>query len=155
MKLLLRESIDKLGRQGEVVDVRKGYGRNYLLPQGLAVEVTPGNVRLIAQEKKRIVAREVEEVAELKELSAKLEKISCTIEVRANEEGHLYGSVTAKDIKAAYSAEGFDLEERMFQLDKPLKETGVATFNIGLHPDVTLEAKVWVVAEKGSEEDDD
>lgn len=155
MKLLLRESIDRLGRRGEVVDVARGYAQNYLLPKGLGVMVTNTNVKLIEQEKRQIVARELERVDELKDLKAQIEKVSCTIEVRANEEGHLYGSVSVRDIVEAYKVEGIELEERSIRLEKPIKETGVANFPIALHPDVTVDGKVWVIAEKGSAEDAD
>jgi large subunit ribosomal protein L9 len=148
MKLLLREAIDSLGRQGEIVTVRPGYARNYLLPRQLAVEVTATNLQVIEQEKRKIKIREVARVEEIKGLTANLEKVSCSIEVKANAEGHLYGSVSARDIVEAYKAEGFELDEKMIGLDKPIKETGVYSFTIQLHAEVAAEGKVWVVAEK-------
>ena len=150
MELLLRQSIEKLGRVGEVVKVRPGYARNYLLPMGLAIPVTKANVALIERERERIAAEEAARVSSLKELAARMAQTSVTIEGRANEQGHLFGSVTAAHIARAMRDKGFPVDERGVKLDAPLKEIGVFDVRIQLHADAGATLKVWVVQSKPS-----
>ena len=149
MKLLLQRNIEKLGKIGDIVIVKPGYGRNYLLPGGAAVEVTKDNLHRFEGMKRRLLAIEEENKQKFQVLAQELEKASCTIIANASEEGHLYGSVTAKDIAKQYASEGLEVEPKCILLDDAIKELGIYKVRIRLHPEVECEAKVWVV--KGDE----
>src|SRR5262245_291810 len=148
MELLLKQSVEHLGRVGEVVKVRDGYARNYLLPQGLAVMVTKANVAEIERARAQALAEEQARIGTLKELAQKLVETSVTIEGRANEEGHLFGSVTQAQIALALRQKGFPIDERQIKLDQPLKEIGVVDVPLVLHQGVETTIKVWVVQQK-------
>jgi len=145
MKLLLQRNVDKLGRIGEVVDVARGYGRNYLLPQGLAVELTPDNINRFETMKRRLIQLELENKDKQIVLSKEIEKASCTIIANSSEEGHLYGSVTVKDIAQQLAAEGFQVDQKCILLEQPIKELGIYMVKVRLHPEVECQMKVWVV----------
>ena len=149
MKLLLQRNIEKLGNIGDIVEVPPGYGRNYLLPQGLAVEVTADNINRFEGMKRRLIAIEQETKEKFELLAKEIEGASCTVVTNASEEGHLYGSVTARDIAAQFVAEDIEVEPKAIVLPEPIKELGIYMVNIRLHPEVECEAKVWVV--KGDE----
>ncbi len=149
MKLLLQRNIEKLGNIGDIVEVPPGYGRNYLLPQGLAVEVTADNINRFEGMKRRLIAIEQETKEKFQVLAKEIEGASCTVVTNASEEGHLYGSVTARDIAAQFVAEDIQIEPKAIVLPEPIKELGIYMVNIRLHPEVECEAKVWVV--KGDE----
>jgi len=147
MRVLLRENVERLGKMGEIVDVKPGYARNYLLARGLAVEVTPGNLRRIAILKQRAEEEQRRRQQELAALAENLKTVSVTIAAKANEEGHLFGSVNAARIAEALQAEGYPVEEKMIQLPEPIKECGVVDVPLQLTPELTSSCKVWVVAE--------
>lgn len=147
MQVLLRSDVDRLGHIGDVVDVKPGYARNYLLPQGLAIQVTPGNLRRVEILKQRAEEEQRAREQELSALSENLKNVSITIAARANEEGHLFGSVSAARIAEVLQAEGYKVDERMVQLDEPLREVGVAEVPIRLGPELATSCKVWIVAE--------
>ena len=149
MKLLLQRNIEKLGNIGDVVHVPPGYGRNYLLPKGLAVEVTADNINRFEGMKRRLIALEQETKEKFELLAKEIEGASCTVVTNASEEGHLYGSVTARDIAAQFVAEDIKVEPKSIVLSEPIKELGIYMVTIRLHPEVECEAKVWVV--KGDE----
>ena len=148
MQLLLRQDVRNLGNRGEVVQVADGYGRNYLLPRGVAVEVNPANVRQLEVERKELEVMEAKHRASLEEFAGTLDKVSVTIQVRANEEGHLFGSVGAVEIAAAVKEEeDIDIEPEKIVLEKPIKELGVFEVQVHLDPAVSSTLKVWVVGE--------
>lgn len=149
MKLLLQRNIEKLGNIGDIVEVSPGYGRNYLLPQGFAVEVTADNVNRFEGMRRRLIALEQETKAKFEVLAKEIENASCTVVTNASEEGHLFGSVNARDIAAQFAAEDIEIEPKSIILPEPIKELGIYMVRIRLHPDVECEAKVWVV--KGDE----
>jgi len=149
MKLLLQRNIEKLGNIGDIVEVAAGYGRNYLLPQGFAVEVTADNVNRFEGMRRRLIALEQETKEKFEVLAKEVEKTSCTVVTNASEEGHLYGSVNARDIAIQFAAEDIEIEPKSILLAEPIKELGIYMVRIRLHPDVECEAKVWVV--KGDE----
>tara|TARA_B100001013_G_scaffold249493_1_gene154883 strand:+ start:96 stop:695 length:600 start_codon:yes stop_codon:yes gene_type:complete len=149
MKLLLQRNIEKLGNIGDIVEVAAGYGRNYLLPQGFAVEVTADNVNRFEGMRRRLIALEQETKEKFEVLAKEIEKASCTVVTNASEEGHLYGSVSARDISSQFAAEDIEIEPKSILLAEPIKELGIYMVRIRLHPDVECEAKVWVV--KGDE----
>ena len=145
MKLLLQRNIDKLGRIGDIVDVAAGYGRNYLLPKRLAVEITPDNLARFESMKRKLIALEEETKGKFQVLAKELEKASCTIIANASEEGHLYGSVGAREISQQFAVEGLEIDPKCVLLEEPIKDLGIYKVAVRLHTDVECEAKVWVV----------
>ncbi len=147
MEILLRDDVPKLGRRGEIVKVTTGYARNFLFPKGLAVKVNPENVKQIEEEKKRIAVLERRRLDELKVVAEKMSSVSVTIQSKANEEGHLFGSVTEKEIAEVLKTEGFTVDESMVRMEAHLKELGMFEVKVVLGETVDATVKVWVVAE--------
>src|SRR5687768_3858738 len=151
VQLLLIQSVDHLGKQGDVVTVKRGYALNYLLPQGLATVATDHHKRMVDKHKARLNEIEKARLASLRQLSESIAKQSVTIEANANEEGHLYGSVNAAEIAAALKGAGFHITTDQVRLEGPLKELGLYTVKIHLHAEIDAELKVWVVPTVTSE----
>jgi large subunit ribosomal protein L9 len=151
VQLLLIQSVDHLGKQGDVVTVKRGYALNYLLPQGLATVATNHHKRMVEKHRARLMEIEKARLASLRQLSEQIAKQSVTIEANANEEGHLYGSVNANEIAAALKAAGFHITTDQVRLEGPLKELGLYTVKIHLHAEIDAELKVWVVPSVASE----
>ncbi|MBN2096976.1 MAG: 50S ribosomal protein L9 [Candidatus Omnitrophica bacterium] len=147
MKIILKKDIEKLGKMGEVVSVKDGFARNFLLPQNLGLAASAANLKVIELEKKKQLLRQEQEKQEAEKLAQRINAFSCTIAVQGEQDGKLFGSVTSQDIVQAYSAEGIIIDKRRIELPEPIKETGVFKINIKLHPEVTAQAKVWVVKE--------
>src|SRR5437588_12241792 len=122
MQLVLTEDVPNLGRQGDLVEVKGGYGRNYLLPRGLATVPTAHNLRLLERYKQRVVQAREARIADLKVLAAQIGASTVTIEANANEEGHLYGSVGAPEISKALKAKNIDVGPDMVRLEGPIKQ---------------------------------
>jgi large subunit ribosomal protein L9 len=148
MELLLKQNVEHVGRIGDVVKVKPGYARNYLLPRGLAVMVTKTNVAEIERARAAAMAEEVQRVASLKDLAAKIAEASVTIEGRANAEGHLFGSVSGSNVAAALREKGIPVEDKQVRLEQPLKQVGVYDVVVHLHATVEVNCKVWVVQQK-------
>src|SRR4029079_14400834 len=149
--VLLREDIDTLGGRGEVVKVRAGYARNYLLPQDLATLATKGNVKQIEQERAALLKKAATEKATAEAQKDQMGTISLNFERKAGEGGTLFGSVTSMDIAEALQAKGYEIDRRRIALREPIKETGEDTDNAKLHREVTLQVPVTVTAEGGVE----
>ncbi|MET0398305.1 MAG: 50S ribosomal protein L9 [Longimicrobiaceae bacterium] len=147
MQVILRERLENLGDAGEVVDVKAGYARNYLIPQGLAYQATPGNVRQIEREKAAREKTETETLAAARARAGTLEGVSLTFNARAGQEGKLFGSITNGDIADKLAEMGLEVERRQIELDEPIKALGVFTVPIRLHSQVRPEIKVWVIQE--------
>jgi len=145
MDIILRQAVENLGKPGDVVKVKAGYARNYLLPHGLAYEATAGNLKRIQQERNRLDAAENERRTAAQGLAEKLEQVSLTFSARVGEEGKLFGSVTAADIAQQLEGQGFRLEKRQIDLHEPIKALGVYRVPIRLHADVKPEVRVWVI----------
>ena len=145
MEIILRQAVENLGKTGDVVNVKPGYARNYLLPHGLAYEATPGNLKRIQQERNRLEAAENERRGTAQGLAEKLEQVSLTFSARVGEEGKLFGSVTATDIAMQLEAQGYHIEKRQIDLHEPIKALGVYRVPIRLHADVKPEVRVWVI----------
>jgi len=145
IEVILREDVPSLGRAGELVRVRPGYARNYLLPKGLAFEATEGNRRRIAAETRVREARRQAERVEAEGLAARLASVTLTIASKAGEEGKLFGSVTAQDIADALAAQGLAVDRRRIELEHPIKALGTHTVPVRLHPEVHAEVRVHVV----------
>ncbi len=145
--LILRESVPSLGKAGEMVRVKPGYARNFLLPRGLAFEATEGNKKRIAAEAKARDAKHAADRAEAMAFAAKLGAVTVELSSKAGEEGKLFGSITSADIGDALHAMGLDVDKRKIELEHPLKLLGFHTVGVKLHHDVHAEVKVNVTAE--------
>jgi large subunit ribosomal protein L9 len=145
MDVILRQAIENLGNPGDVVTVKPGYARNYLLPRGLAYEATPGNLKRIANERQRLEAAEGTRRDAARELAKRIEEVSLTFSARVGEEGKLFGSITASDIAQQLEAQGVEIEKRQIDLHEPIKTLGVFRVPVRLHADVHPEVRVWVI----------
>lgn len=147
MKILLKKDIEKLGNSGDVVVVANGYARNYLLPKKLATIVTPGNVKQIKLQRKKQEEKHREEMEKLQALANEISNVSCTITVKTNEEGKLFGSVTAQHIANAISGKGYHVDESMIILETAIKKCDLYNITVALHPEIKSQCRVWVVSE--------
>jgi large subunit ribosomal protein L9 len=145
IELILTQAMPHLGQAGDVVKVRPGFARNYLVPQGLGAFATQNNLRMVEKHRQRIKELEAAKRADLQNLSAQIAQRSLTIEANANAEGHLYGSVNADQIAAALRGEGFPIDAEMVRIEGPLKELGLYSIKIQLAQDLASEVKLWVV----------
>ena len=147
MKIILRENVDTLGQIGEVVTVKDGYARNYLLPRGLAYMATASNVRVLDEEKKRLQVRMNKELKDAEKIAAELEKHenAVTISMPVGEEDKLFGTVTKEMIAEKLTERGFAIDKRKIEIEEPIRVLGIYTVNIKLHHNVTGKVKVWVV----------
>jgi large subunit ribosomal protein L9 len=145
VELMLAEDVEQLGKQGDLVKVKAGYARNFLLPQGLATIATAENKRLVELHKQKLEDLAKQKRAALSQLADKVSKYSVTLEANANEEGHLYGSIVAVDISKALTSAGYAVEPDHIRLEGPLKELGMYTVKLQFDPEVKAEVKVWVV----------
>ena len=147
IELILREDVKALGKAGEMVRVKPGYARNYLLPQGLAYEATEGNKKRIAAETKARTSRQDAERTEAERAAAALGQVALTLTGKAGEEGKLFGSITTQDLADALARQGHQIDKRRIELDHPIKTLGHHTVAVRLHPEVHAEVHVSVVAE--------
>jgi len=145
MEVILRHAVENLGKPGDVVKVKNGYARNYLLPHNLAYEATPGNLKRIQQERERLEAAENQRRDAAQGIAGKIEQVSLTFSARVGEEGKLFGSVTASDIAQQLAQQGFEIEKRQIDLHEPIKTLGVYRVPVRLHADVKPEIRVWVI----------
>jgi large subunit ribosomal protein L9 len=162
MKVLLCEDVKKLGWLGDVVEVSTGYARNYLLPHGLAKVATEANIRAIAKEKAGRAEQRMHKRSRLEEVSAAVDGAEVVIAAKANELGHLFGSVTAKQIAENLREQGFEVADEVVELAEHIKQVGTSQVTIKLEDDLTATVTVVVVAEgqdvmplKGPEEEDE
>jgi len=146
-KVLLREDVDDLGARGEIVRVRAGYARNYLLPRNLAVEATAGNVKGIESERAALLKKEAKERASAEAQSQQMGSLDLEFRRKAGEQGALYGSVTSMDIAEALRERGYEIDRHRIHLREPLKRLGEYTVPVRLHREVTIDLKVRVAAE--------
>jgi len=149
-QVLLREDIDNLGARGEIVKVRAGYARNYLLPRKLAVQATASNVKQIEQERGALLRREATERAGAEAQAGQMNALRLTFERKVGEHGMLYGSVTSMDIQEALKEKGYEFDRRKITLPEAIKETGEFTVKVRLHREVNVEIPVIVTAEGGA-----
>jgi large subunit ribosomal protein L9 len=150
VKLLLNESIKNVGKVGDVVHVSAGFARNYLLPRGLAVQPTPANVKRIEARRKEIERIEMERRSQQAGTIAKLKEVEVTLERRANEQGNLFGSVTATDIAKALQAQGFDVQPGDVNLAGRLDRVNTYTVQVKFADDLATDLKVWVAPDADS-----
>ena len=152
-QVLLREDIDNLGARGEIVKVRAGYARNYLLPRKLAVQATATNVKQIEQERAALLRKEATERAGAEAQAGQMNALRLTFERKVGEHGMLYGSVTSMDIQEALREKGYEFDRRRIHLAEAIKETGEFSVRVRLHREVNVEIPVIVTAEGGAAND--
>jgi large subunit ribosomal protein L9 len=150
VKVILRQDVEKLGEAGEIVSVKPGYARNFLLPRDLAYEATEASVRRLEQERERAEQRARRDFLEARRRASQLEELSLTFHARAGEESKLFGSVTSADIADRLKEQDLDFEvdRKQIELDEPIKTLGVHNVPVRLHGDVRPEIKVWVIKEE-------
>lgn len=154
MKVILRADVENLGVLGDVVTVKPGYGRNYLLPQGLAMIASPANLKVFELERKKLQARMDALRAEALGLQGRLERLQIVIPMHVGDNDKLYGSVTTSIIGDAIAAEGIDVDRRRILLDTPIRSLGHHPVRIRLHPDIIAMVPVKVVSDQRREEPD-
>jgi len=152
MKVMLRENIESLGKKGKILNVAAGYGRNYLIPKKLAIEVTPTNKKMVEIEQKSLQKGLEKEMASYKALVEKLNQVSLSFVRKTGEKDVLFGSVSAADIREALEAKGFDLEKKRILLEEPIKRLGNYSVPIKVFHEEKAEIKVAVVSEEEKEE---
>ena len=152
MQLVLTEDVPHLGRQGDVVEVKPGYGRNYLLPNGLATIPSEHNLRLLDRYKQRVQQAREARIADLRVLAEQIQRVPhITVEANANEEGHLYGSVGAPEISRALKGKNLNVDPEMVRLEGPIKECALYAVKLNLGHDIETEVKVAVIPVKQAE----
>lgn len=147
MKVILRQNFEKVGQIGDVIDVRDGYARNYLIPRKIAYAALKGNIRSLEEEKKNLAKKRQQELILAENLASELEKVSVTIQVQVGEEDKIFGSVTNQMIADALKEKGYEIDRRKIEIEEPIKSLGIYGISIKLHPNVNANVKVWVVRE--------
>ena len=147
MEIILREDFESLGQAGEVVSVKDGYARNFLIPKGIAYLANEANKKRYENDVKQQAWRLNRDKKIAEELAVKLENVSCTISVQVGEEDKMFGSVTSQNIAEALATQGYEVDKRKILLEDPIKSLGIYSVPIKLHSDVEATVKVWVVKE--------
>lgn len=145
MKVILKEDIEKLGARGELVDVKDGFGRNYLIPQGKALMATKGAIKAYQEQQRRETEKKEVDIARAKELADELSKTSITIPVKAGEDGKLFGTVTNIHVADALKEKGYDLDRRKIKINEDVNALGEYTATVEVGNQVTANIKLWVV----------
>jgi len=147
MKVILRKDYESLGKIGDVVEVKPGFARNYLIPRNIAYAALKGNLKALEEEKKIYAKREQKELSKSEKLAVELEKVSVTIPVQVGEEDKIFGTVTSQMIADALAEKGFEIDKRRIEIEEPIKSLGIYGVIIKLHSKVSAKIKVWVVRE--------
>jgi large subunit ribosomal protein L9 len=147
MKVILRRNFDQLGKVGDVVAVKDGYARNYLIPRQIAYQATKGNILALEEEKKQIVKKEAKELDLAQKLANEIEKVSITIPVKVGEEDKIFGTVTNQMIADSMKEKGYEIDKRKIEITEPIKALGIYSVTIKIHPSVSAVVKTWVVRE--------
>lgn len=146
MQVILKEDVQNLGRSGELVNVKPGFGRNYLIPQGKAVLATTDNIARVEHEKRLIAAKNAKLLKDAQSIADRIAQVEITVERQVGAEDRIFGSVTTRDVEEALAEKGVKIDRRKVQLGEPIKSLGVYTLDVKLAPEVTAKLKVWVVA---------
>ncbi len=147
MKVILRKDIETLGNIGDIVEVKEGYARNFLIPRKIAYNALNGNLKALEDEKKSIARKSEKELNAAEKVSTELEKVSVTIPVQVGEEDKIFGSVTTQMIADALKEKDFDIDKRKIEIEESIKTLGIYNVNIKLHSNISANIKVWVVRE--------
>ena len=147
MKIILCQTIDRLGRAGDCVNVKEGYARNYLFPKNLAKEATPGNIKSLESLKKKQAIEDENKLKDARALAEKIAALSITISAKAGEEEKLFGAVTSDMVSKALEPEGVSIDKKDIVIDDPIKKLGVYQIGVKLHPEVKATLRIWIVKE--------
>ncbi len=147
MKVILRQNYNKLGSIGDVVVVKDGFARNYLIPRSIAFRATDGNLKALEQEKKQLARKEEKVVQDSEKLAAQLGSVSLTITMKVGEDDKLFGAVTSQMIADSLNEKGYTIDKRIIELEEPIKTLGIFEVPVKLHSKVAAKVKVWVVRE--------
>ncbi|MBI5124369.1 MAG: 50S ribosomal protein L9, partial [Candidatus Omnitrophica bacterium] len=145
MKVILTQTIDRLGKVGDIVTVKDGYARNYLFPKNVAKEATAGNMKALESLKKKQALEDANRLEAAKAIAEKLGALSITISAKAGEEEKLFGTVTTDMISKALEAEGISIDKKEIVLDEPIKKLGVYQAAVKVHPELKANLRVWIV----------
>jgi len=148
MKVILRKDLDNLGMMGEVVTVKSGYARNYLIPRDMAYMASPGALKALEVEKKQFAKRRLKEKGDAEILSSALAELQISIAMKVGEEGKLYGSVTNQMVADELALRGYAIDKKHIIIDEPIRSLGVFSVKVKLFHDVTSNLKVWVISEE-------
>ncbi|MBI2060187.1 MAG: 50S ribosomal protein L9 [Nitrospirae bacterium] len=147
MEVILQKDVEKVGRAGEIVKVRMGFARNFLLPRGLAVLATTRSVRQVEHLRKTAEAKAKRMLRDVQELAKQIEQAEIQLKVKVGDQGKLFGSITSKDLEEALQKTGITVDRKAILLGEPAKSVGAYSADVRLHTDVTAKLKFWVVAE--------
>ncbi len=148
MKVILTQTIDRLGKIGDIVNVKDGYARNYLFPKNAAKEATAGNMKILDSLKKKQVLEDAKRLDEAKALAERIAALSITISAKSADEEKLFGTVTTEMISAALGNEKLNIDKKDIVLDEPIKKLGVYQVGVKVHPEVKASLRVWIVKEE-------
>jgi len=147
MKVILRQNYENLGEIGDIVVVKDGFARNFLIPRKIAYAAVKGNILALEEEKKTFAKKKEQEMHAAENVAVELEKVSVTIPVQVGEEDKIFGSVTTQMIADSLKEKGHDIDKRKIEIDEPIKSLGIYSVSVKLHPNVSAKVKVWVVRE--------
>lgn len=147
MKIILKQDYENLGSAGEIIDVKDGYARNYLIPRGVAVTATKRNMRVLEEEMKMAERRKSKDRILAEHLAAELSAVSLTAAVSVGEDDKLFGSVTSQTIAELLKEKGYDIDKKKILLSEPIKALGIYTVSVKLHTEVSADVRIWVVKE--------
>jgi large subunit ribosomal protein L9 len=147
MKIILRQDFEKLGKVGDLIEVKRGYGMNYLIPKKIAYPAKPNFVRLVQEEQRQKSFLVNKQKKSAEQLGKKMENVSVTLAVSVGEGDKMFGSITNQDIEDGLKKQGFEIERRNIVLEEPIKALGIYSVPIKLHPEIEVKIKVWVVKE--------
>ncbi|MFA6540511.1 MAG: 50S ribosomal protein L9 [Bacteroidota bacterium] len=147
MKIILRQNYNTLGAIGDVIDVKDGYARNFLIPRNIAFRATAGNLKALEEEKKLLARKEEKTMKDAEKLSAQLASASVTISMKVGEDDKLFGAVTSQMIADSLNEKGYTIDKRIIELEEPIKTLGIFEVPVKLHSKVNTKVKVWVVRE--------
>ncbi len=147
MKVILRQNYNQLGSIGDVVEVKNGFARNFLIPRSIAFRATEGNLKALEQEKIQLARKEDKVVKDSEKLAAQLGSVSLTITMKVGEDDKLFGAVTSQMISESLTEKGYSIDKRIIELEEPIKTLGIFEVPVKLHSKVSAKVKVWVVRE--------
>ena len=147
MKIILRQDFEKLGKTGDTIEVKRGYGINYLIPKKIAYPAKPNYVRMIEEEQRQKLVQRNKQKKQSEQLAKKMENVSVTLAVSVGEGDKMFGSITNQDIAEALKKQGYEIDRKKIELIEPIKALGIYSVPIKLHPEVEVKIKVWIVKE--------
>ena len=147
MKVILRKEVESLGNVGDIIEVKAGYARNYLIPRGFALKADKQNIKLLEDEQQKVLLKISKDKKSAQKMAEKLNTVSCTATVTVGEEDRVFGSVTTQEIADLLKDKGFEIDRKKIILDEPIKALGIYDIPIKLHSEVEAKIKLWVVKE--------